>query len=187
MLQLGGGKATRWVLRGTAAAGKLYLDLNRNLDLTDDPAGVFSCERGFSGQLPDLHQHSLAFQDAGWQPPNAGGPQFLRLRAAELHRGDAVFLAGQGDFAGRGMAGGPAGEPARSASVVGERQPVAAALGRAKQAVQPLQRLAGGGSVFAEAVCGEPAPTSCAAPTKSRATSSKCGCSSRSSSRSWES
>lgn len=26
-----------------SAAGKLYLDLNRNLDLTDDPAGVFGC------------------------------------------------------------------------------------------------------------------------------------------------
>ncbi len=27
-------------------AGRLYLDLNRNLDLTDDPSGVFSCPRG---------------------------------------------------------------------------------------------------------------------------------------------
>ncbi len=32
------------------AAGKLYLDLNRNLDLTDDPDGVFGClEKNYSG------------------------------------------------------------------------------------------------------------------------------------------
>ena len=30
------------------AQGKLYLDLNRNLDLTDDPGGVYSCQPRFS-------------------------------------------------------------------------------------------------------------------------------------------
>ena len=42
-LQLGSSKSDEMGFAWDRAAGKLYLDLNRNLDLTDDPAGVFSC------------------------------------------------------------------------------------------------------------------------------------------------
>ena len=45
-LQLGGGASDEMGFAWDRGAGKLYLDLNRNLDLTDDPAGVFSCGRG---------------------------------------------------------------------------------------------------------------------------------------------
>ncbi len=41
-LRLGGGTTNELAFAWDRAAGKLYLDLNRNLDLTDDPAGVFS-------------------------------------------------------------------------------------------------------------------------------------------------
>jgi len=41
-LRLGGGASNEVAFAWDRAAGKLYLDLNRNLDLTDDPAGVFS-------------------------------------------------------------------------------------------------------------------------------------------------
>jgi hypothetical protein len=41
MLQLGGGASNEMAFAWDRNAGKLYLDLNRNLDLTDDPAGVF--------------------------------------------------------------------------------------------------------------------------------------------------
>ena len=81
MLQLGGGTSDEMGFAWDRTAGKLYLDLNRNLDLTDDPGrGVFARGR-FQRRLPDLHQHSPAFQNAGGQPLHAGGPQFLRLRA----------------------------------------------------------------------------------------------------------
>jgi hypothetical protein len=46
MLQMGGGGSNELAFAWDRTAGKLYLDLNRNLDLTDDPAGVFSSERG---------------------------------------------------------------------------------------------------------------------------------------------
>jgi hypothetical protein len=47
--QPGGGVSNALAFAWDHAAGKLYLDLNRNLDLTDDPAGVFGCrEKGYS-------------------------------------------------------------------------------------------------------------------------------------------
>lgn len=45
-LQLGAGASNELAFAWDRAAGKLYLDLNRNLDLTDDPAGVFACPKG---------------------------------------------------------------------------------------------------------------------------------------------
>ena len=59
----------RWRFAWDRTAGKLYLDLNRNLDLTDDPAGVFSCQERSRGLFPDLHQYSSAFENAGRRPP----------------------------------------------------------------------------------------------------------------------
>ena len=41
MLALGGGASNEMAFAWDRHAGRLYLDLNRNLDLTDDPAGVF--------------------------------------------------------------------------------------------------------------------------------------------------
>lgn len=41
--QPGGSASNSIAFAWDRAAGKLYLDLNRNLDLTDDPAGVFVC------------------------------------------------------------------------------------------------------------------------------------------------
>jgi hypothetical protein len=45
MLQLGGPTTNEMAFAWDRGARKLYLDLNRNLDLTDDPVGVFSCGR----------------------------------------------------------------------------------------------------------------------------------------------
>ena len=42
-LQFGDSTNSSVAFAWNPAAGKLYLDLNRNLDLTDDPAGVFVC------------------------------------------------------------------------------------------------------------------------------------------------
>jgi hypothetical protein len=45
------------------AAGKLYLDLNRNLDLTDDPAGVFGCrEKNYSRYYQTFTNVHLPFK-----------------------------------------------------------------------------------------------------------------------------
>jgi len=51
-LQLGGGASNEVAFAWDRTAGKLYLDLNRNLDLTDDPVGVFVRQRG----APDYSQ-----------------------------------------------------------------------------------------------------------------------------------
>ena len=42
-LLVGQGSSNALAFVWDRTAGKLYLDLNRNLDLTDDPAGVFTC------------------------------------------------------------------------------------------------------------------------------------------------
>jgi hypothetical protein len=47
LLQLGGGTSNEMAFVWDRSGSKLYLDLNRNLDLIDDPAGVFSCRRGY--------------------------------------------------------------------------------------------------------------------------------------------
>ncbi|MBI4023902.1 MAG: hypothetical protein HY360_02915 [Verrucomicrobia bacterium] len=47
-LQLGSGASNPIAFVWNRTAGKLYLDLNRNLDLTDDPAGVFASQAGSS-------------------------------------------------------------------------------------------------------------------------------------------
>ena len=44
--QLGGGAGNDVAFAWDRTARKLYVDLNGNLDLTDDPAGVFSSDRG---------------------------------------------------------------------------------------------------------------------------------------------
>jgi hypothetical protein len=46
MWQLGGGVVNDVAFAWDHTARKLYVDLNGNLDLTDDPAGVFSSDRG---------------------------------------------------------------------------------------------------------------------------------------------
>src|ERR1035437_1240911 len=46
MWQLGGGAGNDVAFAWDHTARKLYVDLNGNLDLTDDPAGVFSSDKG---------------------------------------------------------------------------------------------------------------------------------------------
>jgi hypothetical protein len=46
LLKLGGGGGNEMAFIWDRTAGKLYVDLNRNLDLADDPAGVFSSSGG---------------------------------------------------------------------------------------------------------------------------------------------
>ena len=89
---------------------KLYLDLNRNLDLTDDPAGVFSSTNKGPQQLfanvtvplktaaglhPAMLDLRLSVRRGG--APDAGAVEF------------AFVVAGEGGAAGRRMAGGRAG------------------------------------------------------------------------------
>jgi hypothetical protein len=61
-LQLGGASnsiAFAW----NRTAGKLHLDLNRNLDLTDDPAGVFGCpEKNYSRNYQTFTNIHLSFK-----------------------------------------------------------------------------------------------------------------------------
>ena len=53
-----------------ASRGKLYLDLNRNQDLTDDPSGVYSCQPRFSsGSSYCFNNVRLAFKTAAGVHP----------------------------------------------------------------------------------------------------------------------
>jgi len=78
------------------AQGKLYLDLNRNEDLTDDPAGVFSSATHFfasaSYRLTEFTNVHLTFPTAAGQQP-----WLLNLTPSEF-RGRVSFSAGVRSF-----------------------------------------------------------------------------------------
>ena len=82
VLNFGGGSSNAIAFVWQRSAGKLYLDLNRNRDLTDDPAGVFS-SREAERSLPDLHQCPFGFQNCCRPMPGAGGPQLLWVGGVE--------------------------------------------------------------------------------------------------------
>jgi hypothetical protein len=65
LLQLGGGGSNEMAFVWDRAAGKLYLDLNRNLDLTDDPAGVFSSLGGAMDFYQTFTNIRLPFKTPG--------------------------------------------------------------------------------------------------------------------------
>lgn len=68
-LQLGGSTSDEMAFAWDRAGGKFYLDLNRNLDLTDDPAGVFSCGSRFNDNYQFFTNIRLPFRTAlGSQP-----------------------------------------------------------------------------------------------------------------------
>ena len=68
-LQLGGSTSDAMGFAWDRAAGKLHLDLNRNLDLTDDPTGVFSCGKGFNDNFQFFTNVRLPFKTpAGSRP-----------------------------------------------------------------------------------------------------------------------
>ena len=61
--QPGGSASNSIAFAWDRAAGKLYLDLNRNLDLTDDPAGVFGCrEKNYSRHYQTFANVRLPFK-----------------------------------------------------------------------------------------------------------------------------
>jgi len=78
------------------AAGKLYLDLNRNEDLTDDPAGVFSS--AFRTFLSSSYRHG-EFTNVHLTFPTATGqqPSLLTLNLFE-YRGQLSASAGVRSF-----------------------------------------------------------------------------------------
>ena len=62
-LQPGGGASNSIAFAWDRTAGKLHLDLNRNLDLTDDPAGVFGCpEKNYSRNYQTFTNIHLSFK-----------------------------------------------------------------------------------------------------------------------------
>ena len=63
-LQLSIGTTNGMAFAWDRTAGKLYLDLNQNLDLTDDAAGVFSCGRSFNDNYQTFTNVRLPFKTA---------------------------------------------------------------------------------------------------------------------------
>lgn len=86
--------------------GKLYLDLNRNEDLTDDPAGVFSSATAFFGSSS---YRSSGFTNVHLTLPTKTGPQswlvdlnFFEYRSqVNGHAAVRSFWAGKAVLAGR--------------------------------------------------------------------------------------
>ncbi|MGD0262299.1 MAG: hypothetical protein ABSD29_21235 [Verrucomicrobiota bacterium] len=70
-LQLVGGASNEVAFAWDRGARKLYVDLNRNLDLTDDPGGVFSCASGYGDWYQTFTNIHLPFNGA------TGGRQML--------------------------------------------------------------------------------------------------------------
>jgi len=68
-LQLGSSKNEEMGFAWDRSAGKLYLDLNRNLDLTDDPAGVLSCGSGFNDSFQFFANVRLPFKTPAGNRP----------------------------------------------------------------------------------------------------------------------
>ena len=62
LLKLGGGGSNEMAFAWDRAAGKLYLDLNRNLDLADDSTGVFSSLGGARESYQAFTNIPLPFQ-----------------------------------------------------------------------------------------------------------------------------
>ena len=65
MLQFAGGTSNEMAFAWNRSAGKLYLDLNRNLDLTDDADGVFSRLGGSQDNYQNFANIRLPFKMAG--------------------------------------------------------------------------------------------------------------------------
>jgi len=61
-IKFGGGTNSEMAFAWDRTARKLYLDLNRNLDLTDDPAGVFLCQQGAGDFLQTFANVHLPFR-----------------------------------------------------------------------------------------------------------------------------
>lgn len=57
VLKLGGGASNDLAFAWNRTTGKLYLDLNGNLDLTDDAGGPFACQaaRNYTQRFSDIH------------------------------------------------------------------------------------------------------------------------------------
>ena len=64
MLQFAGGTSNEMAFAWNRSAGKLYLDLNRNLDLTDDTGGVFSRQGGSQDNYQIFANIRLPFKTA---------------------------------------------------------------------------------------------------------------------------
>jgi hypothetical protein len=74
------------------SGAKLYLDLNRNQDLTDDPAGIYSSRAGFNDNYQSFTNLHLAFRTA------AGTRQVLADLSVWNYSGRANFTLGLRSF-----------------------------------------------------------------------------------------
>ena len=87
-------------------AGKLYLDLNRNQDLTDDPSGVFATPAAKPVSFQTSPTSTWVSTPAGKYRVLADITLYDYGSQAIMLPGGALVLAGQGDVARAGLAGG---------------------------------------------------------------------------------
>ncbi len=69
LLQLGGALTNKMAFGFDRSGRRLYLDLNRNLDLTDDPAGVLTCRSGWQGSYQMFTNVHLPFKTSVGERP----------------------------------------------------------------------------------------------------------------------
>jgi len=84
------GNSNEWAFAWDAAGGKLYLDLNGNLDLTDDPGGVYTS--GGSARYQTFEQVRLP------PPGNAGAPTVVVDVSLNTYGGQPSFILSPRSF-----------------------------------------------------------------------------------------
>ena len=127
------------------AGGKLYLDLNRNRDLTDDPGGVCSCEE--SARSSPSYQ-TFTNIHLTFKTPKGAYPARVDL---SLYNYNQTFVtvvprcgwAGKVSLQGRDWQVGVIENYLGPARHSGQRVPAPASVGGPQRAFRPAKRLAG--------------------------------------------
>ena len=157
VLNFSGGSSNSIPFLWQRDAGKLYLDLNGNRDLTDDPTGVYAARVARPVSYQTFTNVRLLFNTASGRCPVLADISLYEFRiAANVHLCGALVLARQSDVARAGLAGGHRPKWLEPVRLVGEQPVAAASVGKTKPAVQRRRRFAGQRSLFAEGFCGWP-------------------------------
>jgi hypothetical protein len=111
MLLFAGGGSNELAFAWSRGAGKLYLDLNRNLDLTDDSAGVFSSLGGATDFYQTFPNIRLPIKTAGGTHPTCVDLNFYDYGGLHCSAAMRSFWQGKVTLEGQGWQVGLLGTP----------------------------------------------------------------------------
>jgi hypothetical protein len=95
MFLFAGGGSNEVAFAWSRSTGKLYLDLNRNLELTDDSAGVFSSQGGTTDFYQTFTKIRLPFKTAGGTHPMCVDLNFYDYGRLNCHAAMRSFWQGK--------------------------------------------------------------------------------------------